>query len=289
VFLIAYIVVGLILGPTSLNLHGNEMFFGVCAQGFLFVAGAELSLRELKKNFLGALKISLGAFLLPFAVGLMAGPWVTSNPGGGVILALALAISAMPVIVQILKELKIYDTRMGHIIISAATVCDILAWLIFIFVVPAENRSTWIKSHWPILFFFIGLLLSDLIQRSPKFTKLLLKSSEWVFAPFFFVGVGMKIHLQENFDVTQFAAVFILAVVSKVVGVYAIARLAKFTNSEASLMAVVLNARGAMEILYATLALSLGMIDATLFASLVLMAVMSSVMAAPIARRWRVV
>jgi Kef-type K+ transport system membrane component KefB len=288
VFLIAYIVIGLILGPSSLNLPSIDPLFSLCAQGFLLVAGLELSLRDLRKNLRDALKIAVGAFLLPFVVGLLAAPLVTDSPSGGLILALALSISALPVIVQILKELKIYDLPMGHIIVSIATVCDVVAWMIFIFVIPSESRHSWVKSHLPVLFFFVGLLLSDFVHRFPKVVRALLKLSTWLFAPVFFVSVGMKIHLQESFDLKQFLLVFALAIVSKVIGIYVVAKLARFSNSDSSLMAIVLNARGAMEILYASLALSLGLINATLFTSLVLMAILSSFMAAPLARRWRV-
>ncbi|MBC7371545.1 MAG: cation:proton antiporter [Bdellovibrionaceae bacterium] len=285
--LIIYIAIGLIIGPSSLNLPGNELLFGLCAQGFLLVAGLELSLKHLKTHLPAAAKIALGAFAVPFLVGLLAAPFISENTSSAVIIALALSISALPVIVQILKDLKIYDTKVGHLIVSAATICDILAWAIFLCVIPAENRHTWIKSHWPILFFFVGIGISGWVHRFPNLLAGLLKVSQWLFAPVFFISVGMKIHFQENFSWEQFLFVLALAIFSKVVGVYGVARWAKHTKSDSFLMAVVLNARGAMEVLYASLALSLGMINETLFTSLVLMAVVSSIMAAPAARHWR--
>lgn len=283
--LVIYISIGLVLGPSFLNLSGNEALFSFCAQGFLLVAGLELSIRHLKQHLAGSLKIALGAFLFPFVVGMLAAPLLVGPSSSAVILALALSISALPVIVQILKDLKIYDTKVGHIAISAATVCDVLAWVIFLGIIPAEHRHAWLKSHGAVLLFFVGLTFSEWIRRFPRIQNVLLKLSQWFFAPVFFISVGMKIEMQNHFSWIQFLAVLILALFSKTAGVYFMARRAKYQKSESMVMAAVLNARGAMEILYASLALSLGMIDETLFTSLVLMAIVSSVIAVPFARR----
>jgi len=288
-FLIIYITAGLILGPSLLNLSGNELFFSFCAQGFLLLAGLELSLKHLKSNLPAALKIALGAFLIPFLVGLLAAPLISTKASSAVILALAFSISALPVIVQILKDLKIYHTQIGHLIVSAATVCDIFAWVIFLCVIPAEHRHSWVKSHGPILFFFVGLGLSSWAQGYPRFLQGAFALGRWFFAPIFFISVGMKIHFQQSFSWPQFITILALAIFSKILGVYGIARWLRFSQTDSSLMAVVLNARGAMEILYASLALSLGLIDQVLFTSLVLMAVLSSVMAPPLARGSRLI
>lgn len=284
-FLFISILVGIVLGPSFIKLSAPEILFSVCAVAFLFVSGLELHLAKLRQEFTLSARLAAGAFVLPFVVGLVyALAGLGRDFAGASVVAVALAISALPVVVQILKDLKIYETRTGHIIVAAATLCDVLAWLIFTVMIPGESRGAWILSHLPILFFFLGLAISPLLAGRERLGNAIFAASKYFFAPVFFIGVGMKIHWQESFSFVQFLTVFALATISKMAGVYVSARFAKFRSHEASLLAVVLNARGAMEILFCSIALKLGMIDATLFTSLILVAVLSSVMAAPLVK-----
>ncbi|MGZ3745368.1 MAG: cation:proton antiporter [Pseudobdellovibrionaceae bacterium] len=272
--LFIYILMGILLGPSFLQLPAPEFLFSLCSFGFLFTAGLELNTRSLSKEFLPSAKVAMGAFILPFAVG-----WIFFK--GNMVIALALAISALPVVVQIPKDLKLYTTKQGHVIIAAATLCDLLAWAIFTLILPSESRGNWLFSHLPVFFFFFGLVLSRAVEDSGIFMKLAKGSGQFFFGPLFFIGVGMKIHWQQSFDLNQFLIILLLASVSKITGAYLMARIAKFNSQDATLLAIVLNARGAMEILFCSIALRLGLIDATLFTSLTLMAVVSSILATP--------
>lgn len=284
-FLFIYILIGLFLGPSFLQVTLPEIFFSIGAFGFLFVAGLELDLFKLRQEFALSARVASGAFALPFVAGFIYAFFLLGRDAhGSSVVAVALAISALPVVVQILKDLKIYETRMGHVIVASATLCDVLAWLIFTVMIPGEDRGRWILSHLPVLFFFFGLGISGWVRQRESLHKFTLWSSKLFFGPLFFIGVGMKIHLQKSFDLNQALVIFALATVAKMAGVYWSGRLAKFTRSESKLMAVVLNARGAMEILFCSIALKLGMIDDTLFTSLTLMAVLSSLMAAPLVK-----
>lgn len=284
-FLFIYILVGLTLGPSLLKIELPEIIFSIASLGFLFIAGLELNVSRLQEDFKASVKIALGAFVLPFVVGFA---YAMSSLGrdaeGAVVIAVALAISALPVVVQILKDLKMYETRLGHTIIAAATICDITAWLIFSCMLPAGDRDRWLLSHLPVLFFFIGLVFSPWLSRNEKVLRGLMLSSKYFFAPIFFIGVGMKIYLQENFDLLQCLTILLLAVVTKMIGVYLSARWVSIAKPEARVLAMVLNARGAMEILFCAMALKLGLIDGRLFTSLTIMAVVSSLMAAPLVK-----
>ncbi|HEY8272708.1 MAG TPA: cation:proton antiporter [Pseudobdellovibrionaceae bacterium] len=283
-FLFIYILIGIFLGPSFVNIPASQLgtssldlLFSLCSFGFLFIAGLELKVEALRKDFLSSAKIAAGAFALPFAVGLIFFQ-------GSSVVALALAISALPVVVQILKDLKLYETRQGHLIVASATLCDIFAWLLFTVAIPNDARGSWILSHLPVFFFFLGLGMSRGARRSETLLKIVLGSSRFFFGPVFFIGVGMKIHWQESFDLNQCLTILGVASISKMVGVYLTSRAIKFDHRDATLMAIVLNARGAMEILFCSIALKLGLIDSTLFTSLTLMAVLSSVIASPLVK-----
>lgn len=284
-FLFIYILIGLCLGPSFLNVTLPEMIFTVGSYGFLFVAGLELDIGRLRKDFKASSRVAVGAFALPFVVGFAyAMGFLGRDWHGSAVIAVALAISALPVVVQILKDLRIYETTLGHMIVASATICDVWAWLIFTFMLPVEDRGRWISSHLPVLFFFVGLSLSVLAARREWILKGAVGSSKYLFGPMFFIGVGMKIHWQENFDGVQCLSIFALATIAKMAGVYWSARRAAIEVAKARMMAIVLNARGAMEILFCAIALKLGLIDAKLFTSLTVMAVASSLMAAPMVK-----
>jgi Kef-type K+ transport system membrane component KefB len=285
-FLFIYILIGVFLGPSFANASPPDLLFSISSFGFLFIAGLELNLQDLRKDFSSSAKIALGAFTFPFVVGLVFAYWALDKKDiqSSSVVALALAISALPVVVQILKELKLYETPLGHVIVAAATLCDVFAWLIFTALIPSEARGSWVLSHLPVFFFFLGLGLSNAVARSGILLKAAMWSSKLFFGPIFFIGVGMKIHWQRNFDLNQCIIIFVVAMVSKMAGVYFSSRVLKFNHYNSALMAIVLNARGAMEILFCSIALKLGLIDATLFTSLTLMAVLSSVIASPLVR-----
>jgi Kef-type K+ transport system membrane component KefB len=285
-FLFIYILIGILLGPSFVKASIPEWIFSVCSFGFLFISGFELDLNELKKDFKLSAKLASGAFLVPFLAGLgFAYLALEKNSWQGLlVVAIALAISALPVVVQILKDLKIYDTREGHIIVAAATICDLIAWVVFTAIIPSESRGSWLFSHLPVFFFFLGVGLSSLINHSEPVVKIYTGLSRLVFGPLFFIGVGMKIHWQESFQWQQFLVVLVVASLTKIAGVFVTAKWARFSTQDSKLMAFVLNARGAMEILFCSIALKLGLIDSTLFTSLTLMAILSSVMASPLVK-----
>lgn len=282
-FLFIYILIGLLLGPSLFNVSLPEVIFTVGSYGFLFVAGLELNISRLREDFATSWRVAVAAFVLPFVVGFAyALAFLSRDWHGSAVIAVALAISALPVVVQILKDLRMYETPLGHTIVASATMCDVMAWLIFTVMLPVEDRGRWINSHLPVLFFFVGLALSVLASKREWIIKGAMASSKYLFGPMFFIGVGMKIHWQESFDLVQCLSIFALATIAKMAGVYWGARQVKVPLLEARLMAIILNARGAMEILFCAIALRLGLIDEKLFTSLTVMAVGSSLMASPL-------
>lgn len=109
-----------------------------------------------------------------------------------------------------------------------------------------------------------------------------------VFAPIFFATAGMYVDLGALADreVATWAAI-VLAVASfaKLAGSYAGARLGPLGHREALAVGVGLNARGALEIIIATIALSLGVFNQDAYTVIVLLAMATS-MAAPPLLRW---
>ena len=107
------------------------------------------------------------------------------------------------------------------------------------------------------------------------------------FAPLFFATAGLRVDLGLLRDpqvLAWGAAVIVVASVSKAGGAYLGSRLAGLPVREGLALGVGLNARGAVEIVVATVGLSLGVLNPKSYALVVLMAIVTSMMAPPLLR-----
>lgn len=137
-----------------------------------------------------------------------------------------------------------------------------------------------------------------IIGRSPFFQRRIRTQLESVtnaaLAPLFFATAGLRIDLGKLADgrALLWAGVILLAAVAtKVVGAMAGARLAGLATREGAALAAALNARGAVEVVIATVGLTIGVLSDSAYTAIVLMAIITSMMAPPllrlIVRDWR--
>ena len=99
------------------------------------------------------------------------------------------------------------------------------------------------------------------------------------FAPLYFGAVGLTIDFASNFDLPLVVVVILIACVGKLVGVTLGARIAGCSLRDSLAIASGMNARGSVEILLATLALTVGLIDPHVFEALVIMSIVTSMLA----------
>jgi Kef-type K+ transport system membrane component KefB/mannitol/fructose-specific phosphotransferase system IIA component (Ntr-type) len=106
-----------------------------------------------------------------------------------------------------------------------------------------------------------------------------------VFAPVFFASLGLRIDFVHSFDLRLCALVFVVASLAKVIGCTIGARVGGLGWRESSAVGFGLNARGAMEIILALLALEAGLIKEQVFVALVVMALGTSLVSGPAMKR----
>ena len=109
-----------------------------------------------------------------------------------------------------------------------------------------------------------------------------------LFAPIFFATAGLQVDLSGLFtlDALLVAGVTLaVAVLGKGLGVVLGAALTDLSRAETVCLAIGLNARGAMELVVAALGLALGILTPTIYAVIVLVAIVTSVMTPPLLRR----
>ncbi|HEY3630729.1 MAG TPA: cation:proton antiporter [Jatrophihabitantaceae bacterium] len=108
-----------------------------------------------------------------------------------------------------------------------------------------------------------------------------------VLAPVFFVLAGLKVDLGRLAQppvLLAGLAVLTLAVVGKFVGAYAGARMSHLSRWDAIALGAGLNARGAVEVVVASTGLTLGVLNPASYTIIVLVAIVTSLMAAPVLR-----
>ncbi|MBM4112463.1 MAG: hypothetical protein FJ253_03665 [Phycisphaerae bacterium] len=142
--------------------------------------------------------------------------------------------------------------------------------------------TEWIGVHAIFGAFLVGVAIGDsdhLEQRTRATVEQFIAS---VFAPIFFASIGLKVDFVANFDASLVATILLIACAGEALGSSLGARLAGFPGRQAWAIGFALNARGAMEIVLAMLALQAGVIGPRLFVALVIMALVTTVVAGPI-------
>ena len=97
-----------------------------------------------------------------------------------------------------------------------------------------------------------------------------------IFAPLFFVSIGLRVNFVTNFDLVLTLIILVIAFTGKIIGSGLGARLGGFAWKESLAAGFGMNARGAMEIILGLIALENGLINEKVFVSLVIMALVTS-------------
>jgi Kef-type K+ transport system membrane component KefB len=316
---------------------------------FVFMAGLEVQAGHVQKQAKAIAWTSLLGIAIPFALGLGAvllwpGLW-GSIPARhslmllAVFVATSLSISALPVIARILMELNLVKTELGSIIITSATVNDLVGWglfavvlsnfgeegqhgrdlsvsllmalivfaillnlsnrriqravgwlnlpkdtlqlkLTFLVLIAAAIFSQAVGTHATLGAFLAGVALGRIPDARKLAHKSFYQATTGIFATMYFVSIGLKANFVANFDFLLVAFVLLVACAGKIGGVFLGARLGGKQPREALIVALGMNARGAVGIVLTTVALEYGLISQRVFVALVVMALATSVMSA---------
>jgi Kef-type K+ transport system membrane component KefB len=141
--------------------------------------------------------------------------------------------------------------------------------------------------HFVIGTFFAGLLLNDVMGDDllGRDINVLSGITFGFFAPLLFAFIGVEFNAEAIAGVVVLAGALLLVAISgKLVGGYAGARLAGFSRPQSNLIAFLLNSRGFVELVIATIAYQAGLIDVALFSVVVAIGVITTIMS-PITAR----
>ncbi|MBU6159875.1 MAG: cation:proton antiporter [Myxococcales bacterium] len=369
------ILAGIVLGPSVLSgmfpllapwfvpgsqIQGYllELVSLIGAMFLLLLTGLEIDLELIRRRARTAIGVSFGGILTTLSSGFVLGYLLPEDMRAegasrlvfAMFMAIAMSISAIPVIAKVLMDLKVMRRDIGQTIIAAGMSDDTIGWILLSVVAALAMGETvsvgsvgttvvvvlgfmllsftvgswlverlvwWVQDRavsserlvslvvamafaWGALAmaahmeavlgaFIVGILFGRVRRLPREVVHKLEGMGMGVFAPIFFAVAGLKVDLSVLTEPRLLGIallVILVASVGKFTGTYLGARLiGKRPHLNALAYGAGLNARGAMEILIATIGLRLGVLSPPMFSVIVVMAIVTSLMAPP-ALRW---
>ena len=361
-WVIGEILAGLALGPSLLGalLPGVRGFFfpasalptlqtlgDIGLVLYMFSLGARLDTHLMLRQSKKAVIISISGILLPFILGATLAFFLFSSLGGSkativsfmLLIGIAMAITAFPVLARLLTEKNMLGTKIGMLALTCAAVDDVTAWcllalviamihaqglpsvaltivLTLLFVVSMltivrpllDYVDRHIHSKQVVVAFSIVLLLLSayftntigihpvfgaflmgiILPRKTLFVKLVRsidQTNTVLFLPLFFVYSGLRTQIGLISSPWMWLICLLILVVAcagKISGgTFAMRFMGESWHDSLSLGAL-MNTRGLVELIVLNIGLDLGVLSPTLFAMLVVMALVTTMMASPL-------
>lgn len=371
---IGELMAGVVLGPSILGAllpeaqhslfppdqHQSDLLSAISWIGVLFLlicTGLETDLALIRRRGKTALKVSAGGIVFPFIFGFALGEFLipdrfladhSARVVFSLFMAVAMSISAVPVIAKVLMDLKLMRRDIGQLIMAAAMTDDTIGWIllavvaglaktgsvdvltalksvgaavlfmIFAFTIGSpliakimavvDKRFGGVSSQMSLVL-VIALLAASLTHelgieavlgaftigilagQAPRFRHEVGHTLELVtasfLAPIFFASAGVKVDLVKLADPAVMKVglgVLGVACFCKFFGCYLGAWWGKIAHWERLALGAGMNARGAMEIIVATIGLSLGVLGVEMYSIIVMVAIVTSLMAPPLLR-----
>jgi Kef-type K+ transport system membrane component KefB len=360
------IVGGLLLGKTGLGLILPDahawLFEGFGAEGkllsalywiglilLMFTSGFSLHRHQSRPERRLLAWLVIGTTVLPFMAGWLVTKGFDFTPYSGIsgnsvalglVVAIAVAVTSIPVISRIFMDLGISETPFARIVLSTAIAHDIILWaalavatglvggarpdaigitfivaktLLFFTIstlggprllnMMTRNRYNLVRKAspvgWVLVICFLLAALASVLEVNVVFGALVAgilfgsavepevdqaraRITDFAFAffvPFYFAMVGFKLNLVADFD-PLFTLCFILfCTACQLLATILSARAAGKGWESALNLAVAMNARGGPGIVLATVALEYGIINGVFYATLVVLAIVTSLAA----------
>lgn len=360
------ILAGVLLGPSILGALAPDLALSLFPSNqthmlgtlawlgsvfLLLVAGTEVNLATLKHEGRPIFTTSVLGVAIPFALGLIFALYLPDRylvSSGqrwlfALFMAVALSISAIPVAAKMLMDMNLLKTPLGHVILGAAVVNDLVGWIFFAIILsmlgggtatggsaagvvamilafallcltvgkglmgwlfslfhilrlPSEGilglavliaffcagLAQWIGVHAIFGAFLAGVMIGETGEIANHTRDTLRNFVLYLFAPIFFASMGMRANFIAHFDVVLVSGVLAIACAGKILGGALGAYLGGMPRREALSVGFGLNARGAMEIILAFLALEHSLINEKVFVALVITAIVTSMMSGPL-------
>src|SRR5580698_500777 len=153
--------------------------------------------------------------------------------------------------------------------------------LIVLLALFGASFTQWIGVHAVFGGFVVGVVIGDTPHLKERTRLIVHDFVTNIFAPVFFASLGLRADFVASFDLRLCVLVFLIASAAKIIGCTLGARAGGMAWRPAAAVGFGLNARGAMEIILALLALEAGLLREQVFVALVVMALATSLISGP--------
>lgn len=161
---------------------------------------------------------------------------------------------------------------------------------VMLFVLAAGALTQYMGLEAILGAFVVGVLVGQVKRFTYQVRHILETMTLAVFAPLFFAIAGLRMDLATLADPLVFGVGFVVlavACVGKFGGIMGVSGLAGLSKWEGITIGGGMNARGAMEIIVATIGLGLGILTTSMYSIIVMVAIVTSLMA-PAIMRWSI-
>jgi len=166
---------------------------------------------------------------------------------------------------------------------------DALFGLVVLFVLVFGSASEMLGFHFVVGAFFGALLIDRkffLAERYHVLDSTLRSVSDGFLAPIFFAYLGLEFNIFGVSSVLFVVVVLIVSIVSKMVAGWLGGRTIGMSKTDSMGIAIILNGRGVMELVIASIGYERGLIGQELFSTLVLMGVVSTLITPVLFRKF---
>ena len=153
--------------------------------------------------------------------------------------------------------------------------------LIVLLALFGASFTQWAGIHAVFGGFVVGVTAGDSRHLKERTRAIIHEFVTTIFAPVFFASLGLRVDFVRAFDLRLCVLVFVIATGAKVIGCTLGSRAGGMAWRPSAAIGFGLNARGAMEIILALLALNAGLIREQVFVALVVMALATSLLSGP--------
>jgi Kef-type K+ transport system membrane component KefB len=346
---------GILLGPSLFGWLAPELFGKVFAPGtsvvlqqlgqigvilFMFLVGLDVKGEHLRRRVHAAVFVSHTGIVLPGLLGILLAPWLLREYGPeGVsrlsftlFMAVAMSVTAFPVLARIIEDRGLKNTPLGSAALSCAAVDDVTAWILLagvssvagkdcpscwapalagtllfvafmLFAVRPWLRNTARPREWLLLLPFASALVTEAIGIHAFFGAFLagavmpakeeirdhlvrrLQPVSALLLPLFFAATGLRTRLPLLGDAGALGACLVVigaAVLGKLGGCMAAARLSGMGPADSFRLGALMNTRGLMELVVLNIGYELGVVSPALFTMFVVMALVTTFAAGPL-------
>lgn len=132
--------------------------------------------------------------------------------------------------------------------------------------------------------FIIGVAVGDSQHLTERAKEILHHFINNIFAPLFFVSIGLYINFVSSFNLTLVVVLILLAFFGKVSGAYFGARQGGLEPNRALAVGFAMNTHGTLEVILGAIALEAGLINDEIFVAILVMVIFTIVTSTPLMR-----